>query len=265
MNKSIENSLKKLLNNGYLLIENAISIKECEEIKKIYKVILKKYKNKTKIKNPLEDTVYNLHNKHPIFIKYIDHKKIINLIKNALSLGSYKNNEHIILRQSALRNPKKGFAQQLHNDTRISGIKNPLIIQAIWMIDDFTNFNGATRLVTNSHKLNSFPKNKKKYTNELTIEGKKGSVLLFNAALWHGSSRKTISEDRVAMIFSYSRWFMKPSFEHTLNTPINIYKKLNNYQKELLGFKFSPPIDEFERKSSRSKKNLKPKKNYKLP
>jgi len=257
--------LNKLLKNGYVLINDVISEKECDNIKKIYETILKKYKKKIKIKNPLEDAIYNLHNKNEIFRKYIDHKKIIDLIKNALSEGSYGNKDLIILRQSALRNPKKGFAQQLHNDTRISGSKNPLIIQAIWMIDDFTKFNGATRLVANSHKFNSFPKNKKKYQKEVTIEGSKGSVLLLDASMWHGSSRKTNKNDRLGMIFSYCRWFMKPSFDHTLNTPKNIYKKLTNYQKELLGFKFSPPTDEFERKSSRSARNLKPKKNYILP
>ena len=153
--------LNKLTKDGYILLKDIISKNECEKIKKIYKTILKKFKKKTKIKNPLEDTVYNLHNKHDIFIKYIDHKKIINIIKNVLSEGSYGTSDFIILRQTALRNPKKGYAQQLHNDTRISGLRYPLIIQAIWMIDDFTKFNGATRLVSNSHKINAFPKYKK--------------------------------------------------------------------------------------------------------
>ncbi len=257
--------LNKLTKDGYILLKDIISKNECEKIKKIYKTILKKFKKKTKIKNPLEDTVYNLHNKHDIFIKYIDHKKIINIIKNVLSEGSYGTSDFIILRQTALRNPKKGYAQQLHNDTRISGLRYPLIIQAIWMIDDFTKFNGATRLVSNSHKINAFPKYKKKYKKEKIIEGKKGSVLLLNASMWHGSSKKTSDDDRLGMIFSYSRWFLKPSFDHTLNTPLKIYNKLSNYQRELLGFKFSSPKDEFERKSSRSLKNLKPAKNYILP
>ena len=77
--------------------------------------------------------------------------------------------------------------------------------------------------------------------------------------------KKKNNEDRLGMIFSYSRWFLKTSFDHTINTPLKVYKKLSNYQKELLGFKFSPPKDEFSRKSSRSKINIKPSKDYKLP
>ena len=83
----------------------------------------------------------------------------------ALSQGSYKNNDFIVLRQSAIRNPKKGYVQQLHNDTRIVGVNSPLIIQAIWMIDDFTKDNGGTRVLPKSQRFNTFPINKKNYKN----------------------------------------------------------------------------------------------------
>ena len=42
--------------------------------------------------------------------------------------------------------PKKGHAQQLHNDTRITGCKYPLVIHAMYMLDDFTK---NTRCVSN--------------------------------------------------------------------------------------------------------------------
>ena len=265
MRKTEKNDLKKLLTKGYVVIKNATSIKECNKIKKLFFNISKKYKKICKIRNPLEDSIYNLHNKNDIFLKYLDHKKIINIVKMALSKGSYGENDFIILRQSAIRNPQKGYAQQLHNDTRISNMRNPLIIQAIWMIDDFTKNNGATRVVPNSHNSLIFPKNKKKYKNEKIIEAKKGSVLLLNASMWHGSAEKKNSSDRLGMIFSYSRWFLKPSFDHTINTPKKVFKKLTSFQKELLGFKFIVPKDEFSRSSSRLKNNIKPKENYVLP
>ena len=82
--------------------------------------------------------------------------------------------------------------------------------------------------------------------------------------MWHGSSEKKNNKDKLGMIFSYSKWFLKSSFNHTLNTPLKVYEKLSSYQKELLGFKFNPPIDEFTNKSSRSKINIKPKTNYYL-
>lgn len=256
--KFIKKHLNNILIKGYTKIDNILDHKECDKIKIISKKIYFKSKNKLKINNPLEETIYNLHNKNSVYRKFIDHKIIIKIVKEALSAGSYNNDEHIILRQSAVRNPKKGFAQQLHNDSRISGSKRPMIIQVIWLLDDFNKFNGATRIVPKSHLKNSFPKTNKKYSSEKYLIGKKGSVFLFNAAMWHGSSKKVSNEDRWGMIFSYCRWFMRPSFDFNKNTPLNIFNKLNKYQKELLGFKYNPPKDEFTRGSARSKYPEKP-------
>ena len=126
------------------------------------------------------------------------------------------------------------------------------------LLDEFNNLNGATRVLPKSHLKDSFPIMKKKYSNEKYLTGKKGSVIIFNAAMWHGSSKKLTDQERWGMIFSYSKWFLKPSFDYNKNTPLKIYNKLNSYQKELLGFKFNPPKDEFSRSSSRSKKPEKP-------
>ena len=256
--KIIKQNVNNILKKGYTKIENVLNSKACNEIKEISKKLYFNSKNKIKVKNPLEETIYNLHNKNNVFKKFIDHKSIIGIVKEVLSAGSFNNNEHIILRQSAVRNPKKGFAQQLHNDSRISGSKNPMIIQVIWLLDEFNKFNGATRVVPKSHLRNDFPKINKKYPDEKFLTGRKGSVILFNAAMWHGSSKKISDQERWGMIFSYSRWFLKPSFDFNKNTPLKIYNKLNTYQKELLGFKFNPPKDEFTRGSARSKKPEKP-------
>ena len=253
-------NINNILKNGYTILKNVIKDTECNNLKEISKI----FNRKTKIKNPLEETIYNLHNKDEKFLKYLDHKKIINIVKKTLSKGSFEKNEKIILRQSAVRSPLKGFAQQLHNDARIGGSTYPLILQVIWLLDDFTKKNGGTRIVPKSQFFKGFPKKNKKYPNEKILIGKKGSVIIINASLWHGSSEKINLEDRYGMIFSYSRWFLKPTFDHTKNTPLKIYKKLTDFQKELLGFKFTPPVDEFERASTRSKKFINMNKYYDL-
>lgn len=260
----MKSHIKKILENGYTKIPKVISHKECDKLKKIGKDIFSKFKHKIKIKNPLEETIYNLHNKNICFLKYLDNNKIIKIVAKSLSTGSYKNKCDIILRQTAMRNPKKGFAQQLHNDTRISGCNFPLAIHVIYMLDDFTESNGATRVVPKSQKRLDFAKNKKKYKNEKLLIGKKGDAIIFDASLWHGSSEKLNDVDRWGMIFSYSRWFLKSDFNFNKNTPKRIFNKLSKNQKRILGFSFNPPKDEFERSSAISKIIEKPNK-YKLP
>ena len=88
--------------------------------------------------------------------------------------------------------------------------------------------------------------------------------MIFNASMWHGSSKKINEEDRWGMIYSYSRWFLKSSFNFNLNTPYKIFKKLKKEEKKLMGFNSNPPKDEFSRSSAKSKKSEIPS-NYSLP
>ena len=76
--------------------------------------------------------------------------------------------------------------------------------------------------------------------------------------------QKKNDKERWGMVYSYSRWFLKPDFEHSENTPPKIYKKLNIFEKSLLGFNSKPRKDEFDRPSARTKNPINPK-NYILP
>ena len=155
--------------------------------------------------------------------------------------------------------------QQLHNDARIIGSYFPLIVQAMWALDHFTKENGATRFVIGSHRFMKFPKNEKIYSGEKVIEVPNGSLIIFNGALWHGSSKaKKEKIRRWGIVCRYGRWFLKPSFDFQKNTPKKIFEKMNKNQRDLLGFRFNPPKDEFTGNKTIQKKYSKPL-NYTLP
>jgi len=77
--------IKNILKNGFTLVRGVINKNECNNLKKISQKLYIKYKNKIKIKNPLEEAIYNLHNKDKIFLKYIDHNKTFKIVKKLLS------------------------------------------------------------------------------------------------------------------------------------------------------------------------------------
>ena len=264
MTKIIEKHVNQILKDGFTVLKNVISKSECNLLIKKSNALYSKFGRYYSKTLPQEKTVYNLHNKNGIFLKFLDHTKIYSIVRKALSIGSYSGNDPIIVQQTALRSPKVNYEQQLHNDARISECKFPLVIQVMWMLNDFTIENGATRIVLGSQNFKGFPKNKVKYKNEKIITGKSGSVLIFDGSTWHGSSKNKLNKDRWAMIYRYSRWYLKPSFDFNKNTPAKIFNKMNRVQKELLGFNFNPPVDEFERISTRTKIAQRPK-NYRLP
>lgn len=97
------------------------------------------------------------------------------------------------------RNPLPGFGQQgLHADWKPRTPGEPfMVMSAIWMLDDFTIENGATRVVPGSHKIiaplsKSLAQPLAHHEREVVITGSRGSVLIFNGHLWH-SGRKNES------------------------------------------------------------------------
>ena len=91
-------------------------------------------------------------------------------------------------------------AQPIHEDTQLIPLPRPHIpitINAIWALSDFTNDNGATRIVPGSHKYDSSPEYGKVY-DAVTATMPAGSVMIFDSALWHGGGANNSDTRRFA-------------------------------------------------------------------
>ncbi len=104
------------------------------------------------------------------------------------------------------RDPLPGYGQQgLHADWTARSKGEPYhIVTAIWMLDDFTESNGATRLVPGTHRLlsppsKSFADPASRHAEQKIIVGAAGSVLVFNGHLWHSGTRNESSHSRRAL------------------------------------------------------------------
>jgi ectoine hydroxylase-related dioxygenase (phytanoyl-CoA dioxygenase family) len=98
------------------------------------------------------------------------------------------------------RSPLPGYGDQgLHADEAPRESVEPFfVVTAIWMIDDFTVENGATRVVPGSHRLlrpigKGLAQPGSKHPAEVIAVGTAGSVLIFNGHTWH-SGRKNASD-----------------------------------------------------------------------
>ncbi len=259
----IKKHIKDLNKKGYTILKNVISSRECEVYKKLlnsnYNKLHKKYAkhkqkgssfNKSADKESIlkDKIVYNLHNKNYKWFKLFQNKKVIQILDSVLKRGTYENAEPYYLYNISARCPLPGNpGQQLHIDSQLPGLNYNTVTNVMWYFDDVDKINGTTVIVPGSHKIKKFAPNNKKIKNKLYVKAKKGSVLIFNACLWHGASEKNSSSSRWALILGYAHWYIKPSFDYMFNTPIKIFNKLNSKQKALLGFNLVPPKDEFSR------------------
>lgn len=260
---------------GYVVLEDVLSEQACESYKSLLNRDHEKYASMYANSNATdhglnnkdrEKIVYNLHNKDISYFNLCDHPKVFPIIKNMLQEGSYQNSQPVNLLGFDARSPSPYTdAQQLHLDSNLPGQAGyPLIMVALFMLDDFTVENGATRIVPGSHLRSDYAENNKVYDEELSVEANKGSVLIFNGALWHGGGKKHNDISRWAVIPSYGRWFIKPAFSFSENIPANIFEQLTDERKALLGLNSCPPKDEFTRVTRRSTK-YEWQQNYELP
>lgn len=266
---------EQLVSEGYTILPNILPAEECERLKEIFEASYAKLSpfyatNKPGSAHGLdskksEKIVYNVHNKDRHLLQYIDYPKTFPYAKFLLQRGSYQESEAVIYQNSAARTPLPGCGdQQLHIDSKVPGMEAALSVQVMYLLDDFREENGATRIVPGSHRISAFPENGKRYPNEIVVTAPKGSVLIFHAGLWHGSGANQTNADRWAMIITYARWFVKPSFDYSRNLPSAMYSLLSDQQKDLLGFRVNPPKDEFTRVSRRSEQ-FEPPTPYELP
>ena len=271
---SILKLTQDLRDNGYITIPNALSNEICNgyvaQLERAHKIYSSKYvQNKTS--HNLNDAckekiVFNVHNKHHSFLDLIDNSNVYPIVKELLTLGSYNKSDPVILRQNTGRTPLRGMeAQQLHNDARITGCHFPIMAVVIWMLEDFTEENGATRMVPGSHKFLNYPKDNEKHPDEILLTGKKGTAVIFDAQLWHASNENKTNLSRWCILSTYACWFYKTAFDFNKNMPISYFNMMTDQQKEIMGFTSNPPLDEFTRITARSYSADKPIVDYHLP
>ena len=108
------------------------------------------------------------------------------------------------------REPLPGYGQQgLHADWTARARGEPYrIVTSIWLLDDFTKDNGATRLVPGTHLLLTPPPKSladpaSRHRDQRIIVAPAGSVLVFNGHLWHSGTQNKTDHRRRALQCSF--------------------------------------------------------------
>ena len=129
-------------------------------------------------------------------------------------------------------------AQPLHEDTQQLALprpRPPLALNAMWALSDFTEANGATRLVPGSHKLDHAPPyGAQVETVAATMPA--GSVMLFDSALWHMGGANTTDARRYALSCYYCAGWMRQQENLQLGIPRETAAKFPRRLQELCGY-----------------------------
>ncbi|MEM7537027.1 MAG: phytanoyl-CoA dioxygenase family protein [Chloroflexota bacterium] len=106
--------------------------------------------------------------------------------------------------------PLPGHGHQgLHCD--VGAPRSATVFQAsnsLWMLDELTAENGATRVVPGSHRYPDYPKEVladpfAPHPDEVYVTAPAGSVAVFNAQIWHGGTENRTSNKRRVIHSAY--------------------------------------------------------------
>lgn len=86
------------------------------------------------------------------------------------------------------------------------------LVTFCWACDDFTAEGGATRVIPESHRHRRHPSpdEAREAAGAVPIECRRGSVAVWDGAVWHGNYPRTIPGDRVVLHLTYSRVALRP-------------------------------------------------------
>jgi len=144
--------------NGYLAIENVLTVAELEELRRLTDEFVERSRNVT-----ANDAIFDLEpghsaaspslrrikhpiSKHPTYAKYASHGSILDIVECLLGPNlRYHNNK------LNMKNPDSGSAVQWHQDWAFYPHTNDSILEVGIALDDMTEDNGALMVIPGSH------------------------------------------------------------------------------------------------------------------
>jgi ectoine hydroxylase-related dioxygenase (phytanoyl-CoA dioxygenase family) len=128
-------------------------------------------------------------------------------------------------------------AQPIHSDDQVIPLDKPhrsIVCNSMWALTDFTDANGATRLVPGSHKKPS-PEYGGKYET-VPAEMKKGSALIWDGSLWHGGGANRTDKRRTGIAMNYCAGFIRQQENQQLGLSPELVKSFPPRLQELVGY-----------------------------
>ena len=108
----------------------------------------------------------------------------------------------------------------------------------MWMVTDFTEDNGATRLVPGSHLVGEQPDPAVPYKVETAAgSGRAGAALIFDSRMWHATGANRTDAARIGIINVYCGPQFRPMENYTLGAADEIVATASPKLLALLGFR----------------------------
>jgi ectoine hydroxylase-related dioxygenase (phytanoyl-CoA dioxygenase family) len=178
--------------------------------------------------------VWNLLSRDPIFGDLAEHPAALALLRAFLGWPILLSNI-----SANITGPGGGemvlHADQIYMPEPWSGVQG---MNVAWAVDDFTDENGATRIVPGSHRLNRKPTEAEQTADSVPLEAPAGTMIVMEGRVWHKTGWNRTRDRRRAGVFG---WYTIPIYRTQENWFLSLDPSVRRYASDtmrtLLGFK----------------------------
>jgi ectoine hydroxylase-related dioxygenase (phytanoyl-CoA dioxygenase family) len=221
--------------DGYAVVEDAIDPDLCDEIAKDL-LRLEHLLGIVPAENAFEGRqttrIYNLLVHGQLYERIPVHPNVLPIVEKVLDPGL------LISSLSSISIGSEESAQPIHSDDQLIPLPKPhppIICNTMWAITEFTEANGATRLVPGTHLGDHSPDLFEQYESIPAVMPK-GSVLVWVGSLWHGGGANTTPDRRVGIAMNYCAGFIRQQENQQLGIPRHIAQHFGRRLQELAGY-----------------------------
>jgi ectoine hydroxylase-related dioxygenase (phytanoyl-CoA dioxygenase family) len=175
--------------------------------------------------------VYNLLVHGDVFARVPTHANVLPLVERVLDPGC------LLSSLSSIAIGPDESPQPIHADDQIIPLPKPhppVVCNTMWALTDFTEANGATRLVPGTH-LKESPVFGGDYESIPAVMGK-GSVLVWHGSLWHGGGANTTVDRRVGIACNYCAGYIRQQENQQLGIPRAVARGFDERLARLCGY-----------------------------
>jgi ectoine hydroxylase-related dioxygenase (phytanoyl-CoA dioxygenase family) len=129
-------------------------------------------------------------------------------------------------------------AQPIHADDQLIPLPKPhvpTVCNTMWALTDFTEANGATRVIPGSHTGDGSPDYGAAY-DSIPAEMAKGSVLVWHGSLWHGGGANQTETRRVGVAMNYCAGWIRQQENQQLGIPHDTAAGFSPRLRRLVGY-----------------------------
>jgi len=225
----------RIARDGYTIIENAIDLGFIDELA----ADLERLERELQVgpaRNLFEGLrtmrVYNLLARGTLYEQIAVHEAVLPIVEAVLDRGC------LISSLSSVAIGPGESAQPIHADDQLIPLAKPhipIICNTMWALTDFTDENGATRVIPGSHLRGGSPELGEVHET-VPAEMARGSVLVFNGSLWHGGGANRTASRRVGIAANYCAGYIRQQENQQLGIPVETARGFSPRLRKLVGY-----------------------------